>query len=60
MRTVLAGSGQVTVRDADGATRTIDVDGTPRSYEVVKGASSTGTVTLTVSPGVQVYSFTFG
>lgn len=60
VRTVLAGSGEVKVRDAEGAERTVEVDGTPRSYALRKGARSEGVLTLEVSPGVQVYSFTFG
>ncbi|QMU96044.1 cytochrome c biogenesis protein DipZ [Microbacterium esteraromaticum] len=60
VRMVLAGAGRVTVQDAEGTRRTIEVDGTPRSYEVVEGAPSKGTLTLAVSPGVKVYSFTFG
>ena len=60
VRMVLAGTGRITVRDADGAERTIEVGGTPRSYAVVDGAAETGTLTIEVDPGVRVYSFTFG
>jgi len=60
VRIVLAGTGEIRVRDDSGATRTIEVDGTPRSYRLLEGASGEGTLTLEVSPGVQVYSFTFG
>lgn len=61
VRMVLAGSGEITVRDDDGATKTIAVSGTPRSYALRTGPSSHhGTLTVTVPAGVQAYSFTFG
>ena len=59
-RVVLAGQGMVTFTVDGGKTQTIDVDGTPNSYELLKDAEKSGTVDLTVSPGVEVYSFTFG
>ena len=58
---VLAGHGEVTVRLADGDETVIDVDGVPRSYPVVTGADGADAVLdVQVSPGVEVYSFTFG
>lgn len=61
VRTVLAGTGKITVRVDGGKPTTIDVDGTPRSYELLKAASAReGTIELEVAEGVQVYSFTFG
>ena len=57
---VLAGSGTVTIADG-GRTSTIHVSGTPREYVVHRAdTSSSGTLTATVSSGVQAYSFTFG
>ena len=61
VRMVLAGAGEIVVRDADGAERAVTVDGTPRSYEVVKQADiDRGIITVAVPAGVEVYSFTFG
>ncbi|WP_460799838.1 cytochrome c biogenesis protein DipZ [Microbacterium sp. GXF0217] len=61
VRMVLAGSGEITIRDADGEQRTLTVDGTPRSYEAVKtDAADRGVITVEVPAGVEVYSFTFG
>ncbi|MFF7294241.1 hypothetical protein ACFY9N_17050 [Microbacterium sp. NPDC008134] len=59
-RVVLAGKGTVTFTVDGGATQTLDVDGTPNSHQLLKEAVTSGTVDLTVSPGVEVYSFTFG
>ncbi len=61
VRMVVAGTGDVVARDEKGREQTIPVDGTPRSYalRVADGVSS-GTFTLRVPAGVQVYSFTFG
>lgn len=61
VRMVLAGEGSVRVHRSDGSEQTIAVSGTPRSYEVAKNQGvSAGTLTVTVDPGVEVYSFTFG
>lgn len=61
VRMVMAGSGQVQVTDASGAQSSIEVSGTPRSYEVAApGEGREGTLTVEVDPGVEVYSFTFG
>jgi hypothetical protein len=44
-----------------GAQRVIEVDGTPRSYELATDVGDGQHVaTLVVEPGVEVYSFTFG
>lgn len=57
---VLGGSGTVTI--VDGAkTTTVHVSGTPREYAVHRSSQSqSGSLTATVSSGVQAYSFTFG
>ncbi|WP_137846113.1 cytochrome c biogenesis protein DipZ [Microbacterium sp. 2FI] len=61
VRMVLAGAGEVEVTRDDGSTETIAVDGTPRSYAVVEGGDGErGVLEVEVSPGVEVYSFTFG
>jgi cytochrome c biogenesis protein CcdA/thiol-disulfide isomerase/thioredoxin len=60
VRMVLAGEGEVTVR-VGGEERVVSVDGVPRSYSVVEGGNgSRTTLEVQVSPGVDVYSFTFG
>jgi len=58
---VLGGSGTVGV-DVDGkALPTVTVGGVPRLYQLVGGAQpQTGLLSLTVSPGVAAYDFTFG
>ena len=57
---VLGGEGTIVVDDG-GQRREITVSGVPRSYELVKAdAAASGTITVTVSPGVDAYSFTFG
>lgn len=61
VRTVLAGSGEITLRRGDGSTQSITVDGTPRSYRLlVQDAVEAGSLILEVPAGIQVYSFTFG
>ncbi|MGO1235257.1 MAG: cytochrome c biogenesis protein DipZ [Microbacterium gubbeenense] len=61
VRMVLAGSGELTVREPDGEEKTVEVDGTPRSYEIVDSSKlSSGVLDIDVPDGVQVYSFTFG
>ncbi len=66
VRTVVGGEGTVTavVRDASGAV--VDeveheISGSPRSYRLLARPDlTTGTVELRATPGVQVFSFTFG
>lgn len=61
VRIVVAGSGDIVVRRDDGSTETIAIDGTPRSYELLKQADiADGTLELEVPAGIEVYSFTFG
>jgi cytochrome c biogenesis protein CcdA/thiol-disulfide isomerase/thioredoxin len=57
---VLAGEGTITVRVDGGAPKTVDVSGTPNAYTLRQGDSGSGTIEVTLSPGVQAYSFTFG
>lgn len=60
VRMVLSGEGTVTV-DGGGTTRRIDVSGTPTSYRLLDlDGETAGTITVTVSPGVEAFSFTFG
>ena len=58
---VLGGEGTITVK-RDGKTETIKVSGTPNSYSIIpKGDTiETGTLEVTVSEGVEAYSYTFG
>jgi hypothetical protein len=61
VRMVLAGQGEVRVRLDDGQEQTLAVSGTPRSYAVAEGKDAAAHVLdVLVSPGVEVYSFTFG
>ncbi|WP_345799887.1 cytochrome c biogenesis protein DipZ [Microbacterium sp. AZCO] len=61
VRMVLSGEGEVRVRLDGGAESVVSVSGTPRSYEVARGVGGRDAVLdVTVSPGVAVYSFTFG
>jgi hypothetical protein len=58
---VLGGSGTVTVSVNGTVTHTVDVSGEPRLYQLVGSASTrSGLLSLSVSPGVQAYDFTFG
>ena len=60
VRMVLGGSGTVTLT-ADGQEYLVTVSGVPNSYRLLKTMEvETGTLEVTVSPGVEVYSFTFG
>lgn len=60
VRMVLGGEGTVTLRQ-DGRTTTFEVSGTPNSYPLVPfGDARTGTLEVTLEPGVDAYSFTFG
>ena len=58
---VLGGTGTVGVQVNGGPTRTVEVTGAPALYAMAGGSSSArARLDLTVSPGVQTYSFTFG
>ncbi len=58
---VLGGSGTVTVTIDGQEQKTIDVSGSPRLYTLDSTASTTtGTMVLQASPGVEAYDFTFG
>ena len=58
---VLGGSGTLTVSVTGRQEKTVSVDGVPRLYTLYRAPSSTtGTLLLHASPGVQVYDFTFG
>lgn len=60
VRMVLGGEGTVTVM-RDGTSETFDVSGPPDSYPVFEGKpGTTGTLEVTLSGGVDAYSFTFG
>jgi cytochrome c biogenesis protein CcdA/thiol-disulfide isomerase/thioredoxin len=57
---VLGGSGILKV-SVDGATKTVAVTGVPRLYTLFHaGVLTDATLTLSASPGLQVYDFTFG
>ncbi|MEV4689167.1 cytochrome c biogenesis protein CcdA [Microbacterium sp. LWH3-1.2] len=62
VRMVLAGAGEVRVRLDDGEEQIVAVSGTPRSYAVADGTGDgdVHVLDVAVSPGVEVYSFTFG
>jgi cytochrome c biogenesis protein CcdA/thiol-disulfide isomerase/thioredoxin len=58
---VMSGSGTVTVAVNGATTSTIAVTGVPKLYTLVKGtADLPGILTLSATPGVQAYDFTFG
>jgi cytochrome c biogenesis protein CcdA/thiol-disulfide isomerase/thioredoxin len=58
---VLGGSGTVTVQLKGKQTTTLPVSGAPKLYTLVnEAASQHAALTLSMSPGVQAYSFTFG
>jgi cytochrome c biogenesis protein CcdA/thiol-disulfide isomerase/thioredoxin len=58
---VLGGTGTLDVSVNGQHTQTIDVTGVPRLYTLYQAGSSTsGTLLLHASPGVQAYDFTFG
>jgi len=60
VRIVLAGEGTVTV-SIDGKTKEIPVSGTPQSYQLLKTDEiGSGTLVVTLSEGLEAYSFTFG
>ena len=56
----VGGTGTLTVTDGS-ATHVITVSGEPNIYDLVNRSSAgRGLVTVTLSPGLQAYSFTFG
>ena len=58
---VLGGTGTVQVAVDGTPTRTVVVAGEPRLYQLVGPAGySRGTLTLTATPGIEAYDFTFG
>jgi cytochrome c biogenesis protein CcdA/thiol-disulfide isomerase/thioredoxin len=58
---VLGGAGTVDVSIDGKHTQTVAVSGPPRLYTLFHAATSTtGTLELTASPGIQAYDFTFG
>ncbi len=58
---VLGGTGTVGVSVNGQHTRTIGISGEPRLYQLVgPGLYQQSLLTLTVSPGIQAYDFTFG
>jgi cytochrome c biogenesis protein CcdA/thiol-disulfide isomerase/thioredoxin len=58
---VLAGHGTVTASVSGQPARVIQVSGTPDDHTVFAAASQqTGTLTMTLSPGLQAYDLTFG
>jgi len=60
VRMVLAGEGTVTLK-LNGKTTTIKVSGTPDSYQLLKTDDiEDGTLEVTLSEGLEAYSFTFG
>ncbi len=57
---VMGGTGTVNVQVNGKPTKTLSVTGVPKLYTLVSGPSRRSTLTLTTSPGVQAYDFTFG
>jgi cytochrome c biogenesis protein CcdA/thiol-disulfide isomerase/thioredoxin len=58
---VMEGSGTVTVSDNGVALAAVSVDGIPKLYTLLSGSKlQTGVLTLSFSPGVEAYDFTFG
>jgi cytochrome c biogenesis protein CcdA/thiol-disulfide isomerase/thioredoxin len=58
---VLGGQGTVTVSVGGKVTKTVTVSGIPNLYTLLSGPQSTsGLMTLSFSPGVQAFDFTFG
>jgi cytochrome c biogenesis protein CcdA/thiol-disulfide isomerase/thioredoxin len=59
---VIGGTGTVTVSAGNGtAPKTIQISGVPRLYTLLHAKSSTtGTMVLKFTPGVQAFDFTFG
>ncbi|HEY1650616.1 MAG TPA: cytochrome c biogenesis protein DipZ [Acidimicrobiales bacterium] len=58
---VMSGEGTVEVSDNGRPLTTLNVGGVPKLYTLLSGSAlQTGVLTLTVSPGVEAYDFTFG
>lgn len=58
---VLSGQGTVTVEIPGQPTRTVTVSGTPNLYHLFDASTPfEGTATITYSPGIQAYTFSFG
>ena len=58
---VMGGTGTVNVAENGHHLTTLNVHGIPSLYTLVSGSElQTGQLTLTMSPGVQAYDFTFG
>ena len=61
VRAVFAGTGAVELRRDGGSSQTLEIDGTPRSIQLLKSESpGDGSLELRLPAGVQLYSFTFG
>ncbi len=58
---VMSGQGTVGISYNGRPVSTVNVGGVPKLYTLLSGSTlQTGVLTLTVSPGVQAYDFTFG
>lgn len=59
---MLGGTGTVTVELAGdpSATRVLSVSGEPDLYTLYQGEPVAGVLTLTFTPGIEAYAFTFG
>ncbi|HEY7947783.1 MAG TPA: hypothetical protein VID75_08905, partial [Acidimicrobiales bacterium] len=57
---VLGGTGTLDVSLNGKHTKTITVSGLPRLYTLQRGPYQASTLTLSASPGIQAYDFTFG
>ncbi|GAB18626.1 hypothetical protein GOEFS_060_00190 [Gordonia effusa NBRC 100432] len=58
--TVLSGTGTLRIHSAGIADKTIDVSGTPRLYTLIDAASAQRVLDISYTPGISVYTFTFG
>jgi hypothetical protein len=59
---VLGGSGTVWLElgGDPSATRVLDISGEPDLYTLYQGEPVAGVLTLTFTPGIEAYAFTFG
>lgn len=58
---VAGGTGTITVRRDDGSSSTIPISGPPTLHQIVDGTGSRrGRLELAPSPGLEVFSFTYG